>query len=122
MSIATVDTIKNILIAEAKGKILASIFKKWALLSWGPFGWLTEFIVSEALEALAEQTELMIKIGYMRADINDKVQEVQDAIQGIREAQAKTETTQEEIDELDKKLAEAAFDLIHFNRDRLSNR
>lgn len=116
---AGVNALKSIIMQQAREKILAYVFKKVAFLSWGPMGWLTGFIVDRALEAMVEQTEIMVRLAHMHYDINSDLKDVEETIKEIKQSEGMDD---EEKKELDRKLKEHFRDLAKFNRGSMSNR
>ena len=112
-------SLKKYLLSRAKDKILAHLFSKFAFLGWGPMGWLTGFIVDNALKRLAEETEELARLMYIEHDLNSDLSDVQDTIDKINEG--KEDLTDEEKKRLDEELAKRARDLIKFNRASMPN-
>ena len=111
------DTKKGFLINLAVKQLMAFLISKLSWFAGGPLGWLATKLVTKGITLAIEHT--VLGINNLVIDIRvgkkaEKLEEVRKKVHLITE-----ETTEEELDALDKEIEDAAADLIKFHRGKL---
>jgi len=108
---------QGILVREAVKQLMTYLVSKYAILSWGPIGWIVTAISTKYAKLFIQET--LIGVNSLIIDFTvDKdvtiLQNVRDKINTITE-----ETTKEELDAIDEAFANASRELIKFGRRKL---
>ena len=102
-------------------KVVSALLGKVGILAWGPLPAITKFFVEKIVVELMGVAVMATMIAYIRFDIDNDVKNLSDVLEEMKRRIAEKELTDEEIKELDDKLADVSIDLIRFNRLRDSS-
>jgi len=114
MSNPLLDLVRNQLKDYLVQKVVGELLKEVAFLSWGPLPKIITFLVEKVILQVLEVGVMYSMIAYVRYDVDNDVKDLEDIVTQIHIKMAEKELSDEEIKELDKKLSDAASDLIRF--------
>lgn len=93
-------------------KLRAWLVSRVAFFSWGPVGFLTSFLLEKLFDKALEITFLGAMVAYIVIDTNRDLNAVEKILKEINEREG--ELTNDDMEEIDKRLADAGRELIKF--------
>ncbi len=108
---------EKLLIEGATGDLVAFFVSKAAILAWGPLAWITSAVSKKLATLVIKNTLIGANDLVITVTVNHKADDLQEAREEAFEVDGNT--TEEELDAIDKKIGDSFSNLIKFRRRQL---
>lgn len=108
------DALKSYLIKLILDQLMGFLISKLPLLASGPLNWIASFFLKKIITWIVENTAVEIMVLWIKGERKVDVERFKESVQKLHNLTG--EETEEELDEIDKDISDAARNLIKHRR------